>query len=125
MSDAAKSVRNQDYFRENMFLRLRGSLNHGASIGFRSSRTLQDGSCTLKRDVDVRANVVFSEETAETVVFQDGIDVGGDAGKNDVSALTVRNFAKVLKIVDACAVNEGNAAHTNDANLRMVVHGSH
>ena len=93
--------------------------------GLSGKGTLHDACSTVESHVDVRADMVFAEQLTETVVLQHAVDIGCNARKHDVRTLAMTHFAEVLQVVDTRGVDERYATHTDDANLRMVVHGSH
>ena len=68
---------------------------------------------------------MLAQQFAEPGVLQGGVNILPDSRQHDVGAFATRNGAKVLQVVHTGGIDEGNAAHADDAYQRAVGHGGH
>lgn len=59
-------------------------------------------------------DVVGVHLLVETGLLQLAVDLGGDAGEDDVGALFMLHLDEVGEVVDAGRVDEGHLAHTDN-----------
>ena len=71
-------------------------------LAISSKRTLYNSGCTVECYVDVRTNMVFAKELAETIMFEYTIHIRCYTRKHNVCALTMAHFTKILQVVNTC-----------------------
>ena len=79
----------------------------------------------LEGGVDVGADVLFAQFVAEACVVEHFVHFFLHAGEHYLCAFAATHGAERLQVVDAGGVDEGHAAHADDAHLGMVGHARH